>query len=250
MKHKIWNFLKKLHIEDFYGKKSVLFRIGILILCMIGLSFSWFNLKNYEGGNIEYEKQLRIASSGGKVTNYIGTITGENGTNVSYTELKDGIKVVWQEYGNAIQEVIEGKGSFVADNLYPGARLYFKTVIENTQDTPIALSLYLTGIEYSAALNPAIRFVETQPSSYNHCYEDDAHETVKNGERVCTLSAARVTDLIEIPSRTYDSGSDTWVNGTATIYWYIEISGEEAGNECANGWITLSQMQLLTGSDE
>ncbi len=229
-------------------KASYLCRILLLLLCVVGLSYAWFHMKNYEGGAIEYEKDLMIASSGGHVTNYIGTVNGKDSTDITYTELKSDLKVTWSSDGKLKQEEVTENGGFLAENLYPGGRIYFKTVIENTKEIPIELSVYLTGVEYSAALNQAIHFVETQPGSYSKCYEDQAKETEQDGERICTLSSARITENIEIPAA--KGIGEERVSGKTEVYWYIEISGEEAGNECENSWIMINQMQLLTSSKE
>lgn len=228
-------------------RAAYLLRILFLLTFMVGISVAWFNQKPYSGGKMEFQKKMQITTVGGNVTNYIGSSADGSEAKIDFRELKDGFQIIWSKDSLREVEYPSGMGGFSAKNVYPGARIYIKTRIENNDPVPLMTAIYLSGLEYSEALNRTIYFTEIQPAAFRNCYANDAeHFTGSDGEAMCRLSSAQITKNFQVPAAIIDGGEV--IPGVQEVYWYIEIDGNEADNSCMDTTLEIRQMQLITSS--
>ena len=206
---------------------SILLCLG----CVAGLSFSWFRKAEYIGGSMQYTKYLMIGNARAEVTTYLGEETSRGSGEYVYNTPVD-------------------SNGFEVTGLYPTARQYFKTHIENTSGDPtdvMSFGVYLLGIRAPRVLAKHIIVNVTSPYNVTERFpiEENAEgadpSEIRTLERVCFVD--RVTlDPID-PADTNEFGEPNAQNNSVDIYWSVEIDSA-AGNECINTAITLSSIQL------
>lgn len=186
--------------------------IQVCLLMLTALTYSWFSRGSVSGSRIRYDRQLAIGSRQLSFTTYRGE-KSEQTLQVGYSA---------EPLGE----------TFCVTNIGPGERVYFKTVIRNTDEGSGAqVSIFLRNIFYSASLggNEKVLIQTTSPSAIDNYLP----EGTPDDSGLCKMESARLTDAILL-----DAG------GTANVFWSVYLS-PDLGNEAENAALQFDGLRIV-----
>lgn len=188
-------------------KVSTLLNV-ILVVMVLGYSYSWMVTEPSYGEVINYERDLIIASSGVEVLVYI---------------YEDDVK----DY------VLYEEEDIVVDNMAPNDTIRFKFVMKNTKSVATMTDIIFANMYGDIdLLSPYMTFECSNPDVFVRDLNNDLLET-------STFDGIEVTNYMKFyDDFKVESGSET------TIYWTIKLD-KTATNDIVDKYITIDNIIFL-----
>jgi hypothetical protein len=201
-------------------KKSA-YTLAAAVFCTIGLVYAWFSNGD---APMKFDSMTFAAGRTGLImTNYRQTDTLD--TEISLSNAK-----------KHTYEKINGEYGGFDINAAPGYVIYFKTTVINRTEDDITISLYLSNIGCSEALEGKIE-LECTTSSSEGTGETLNIVRITAAENSGLPSTVRIAKDIKVPGRGKTVGS-------TNVYWCIQIDGNSVGEECQNAQLSIEQMYM------
>jgi len=183
-------------------KKRTILMLILCCLSLVSVTYSWFSNVSYKGGMADYKKNLIIGGGNVTIENYSGEMVNEDTTYINYTEIPE--------------------TGIVINGLYPGVRQFFKTVIKNTGNQSMTISVLLSSIEFDPELKDYISVVATSPLNIVTTGKDCDAKSPED-----TNTRERISGVLIGDRLTVGAGE------SVAVVWHIKIS-EEATNDTTN----------------